>query len=49
MVWLVVKFGDKIFGVNYISIIYIDPAQRKVIEEYNLETTEKNMTIFKEV
>lgn len=34
---------------DYISIIYIDPAQRKVIEEYNLETTEKNMTIFKEV
>ena len=24
MVWLVIKFGDKIFGVNYISIIYSD-------------------------
>lgn len=24
MVWLVVKFNDKIFGVNYISIIYSD-------------------------
>lgn len=24
MVWLVIKFDDKIFGVNYISIIYSD-------------------------